>query len=110
MACLGRCHAPMKSRRTSSTGDERHSERWSGPTADSLKESQLAAGRGAFTFPSDVADEPNRNSKPEGSGSRSAAPVTSRARGGRSAPGCSYSRIEQAVLSAPGLDSEYIFA
>ena len=34
---------------TSPTGDERHSERWSGPTADSLKESQLAAGRGAFT-------------------------------------------------------------
>jgi hypothetical protein len=34
---------------TSPTGDERHSERWSGPTADSLNESQLAAGRGAFT-------------------------------------------------------------
>jgi hypothetical protein len=33
----------------SPTGDERHSERWSGPTADSLNESQLAAGRGAFT-------------------------------------------------------------
>src|SRR5215216_2585843 len=39
----------IKSRRTSPTGDERHSERWSGPTADSLKESQLAAGPGAFT-------------------------------------------------------------
>ncbi len=35
----------IKSRRTSPTGDERHSERWSGPNgADSLKESQLAAG------------------------------------------------------------------
>ena len=31
MACLGRCHAPIKSRRTSPTGDERHSKRWSGP-------------------------------------------------------------------------------
>src|SRR4051812_7730466 len=48
-ACWGRCHAPIKSRQTSPTGDERHSERWSGPTADSLNESQLAAGRGAFT-------------------------------------------------------------
>lgn len=48
-ACWGRCHAPIKSRRISPTGDERHSERWSGPTADSLKESQLAAGQGAFT-------------------------------------------------------------
>jgi hypothetical protein len=37
------------SRQTSPTGDERHSERWSGQAADSLKESQLAAGRGAFT-------------------------------------------------------------
>jgi hypothetical protein len=34
---------------TSPTGDERHSERQSGPAADSLNESQLAAGRGAFT-------------------------------------------------------------
>ena len=45
-ACLGRCHAPFKSRRTSPTGDERHNKRKSGPArADSLKESQLAAGR-----------------------------------------------------------------
>ena len=45
-ACWGRCHAPIKSRRTSPTGDERHNKRKSGPTrADSLKESQLAAGR-----------------------------------------------------------------
>ena len=51
---------------TSPTGDERHSERQSSPTADSLKESQLAAGR---TIPSasDITDEPNHNSKPEGS-------------------------------------------
>jgi hypothetical protein len=48
-ACWGRCHAPIKSRQTSPTGDERHSESWSGPTADSLKQSQLAAGQGAFT-------------------------------------------------------------
>jgi hypothetical protein len=33
--------------------------------ADSLKDSQLAAGRGAFHLASDVADDPNRNSKPE---------------------------------------------
>jgi hypothetical protein len=32
---------------TSPIGDERHSDRWSGPTADRLKESQLAAGREA---------------------------------------------------------------
>jgi hypothetical protein len=39
------CHAPIKSRQTSLTGDERHNKRKSGPQADSLKESQLAAGR-----------------------------------------------------------------
>jgi lactoylglutathione lyase len=39
----------IKSRQSIPTGDERHSERWSSPTADSLKESQLAAGRGALT-------------------------------------------------------------
>ena len=44
-ACFGRGHAPIKSRRTSPTGDERHSERQSGHTADSVKASQLAAGR-----------------------------------------------------------------
>ena len=46
-ACCGRCHAPIKSRRTSRTGDERHSEvaqAPNGPTA--CKESQLAAGPG----------------------------------------------------------------
>ena len=45
-ACWGRCHAPIKSRRTSPTGDERHNKRRSGPRADSLKESQLAARSG----------------------------------------------------------------
>ena len=30
-ACYGRCHAPVKSRRTSPTGDERHNTRKSGP-------------------------------------------------------------------------------
>ena len=45
-ACLGRCHAPIKSRRASPTGDERHNKRKSGHPADSLKESQLAARSG----------------------------------------------------------------
>ena len=45
-ACWGRCHAPIKSRRASPTGDERHNKRKSGPPADSLKESQLAARPG----------------------------------------------------------------
>jgi hypothetical protein len=36
---------------TSPTGDERHSESQSGPTADSLKASQLAAGRTLPTRP-----------------------------------------------------------
>jgi hypothetical protein len=39
----------IKSRRNIPTGDERHSERRSGPAADSLKESQLAALHGALT-------------------------------------------------------------
>src|SRR5215213_8193057 len=45
-ACWRRCHASIKSRQTSPTGDERQNRRKSGPCpADSRKESQLAAGR-----------------------------------------------------------------
>src|SRR5712691_11591653 len=36
---------------TSPTGDERHSESESSPTADSVKASQLGAGRSLFTKP-----------------------------------------------------------
>jgi hypothetical protein len=45
MAWWGRGHAPIKSRRTPPTGDERHNTSKSSPPADSLKESQLAGGR-----------------------------------------------------------------
>src|SRR4051795_9375554 len=58
-ACLGRCHAPIKSRRTSPTGDERHSERQSGHPADSVKASQLAAGRSLPSSPDVTAPNPN---------------------------------------------------
>src|SRR5215210_1268842 len=45
-ACWRHCHASIKSRQTSPTGDERQNTRKSGPgPADSLKASQLAAGR-----------------------------------------------------------------
>src|SRR5215213_2076057 len=49
-ACWRRCHASdlfgCTPRRTSPTGDERHNKRKSGPArVDSVKESQLAAGR-----------------------------------------------------------------
>ena len=44
-ACCGRCHAPIKSRQTSLTGDERQNKRKSDPRVDSLNESQLAAGQ-----------------------------------------------------------------
>src|SRR5918995_6967026 len=45
-ACWRRCHASIKSRQTSPIGDERQNKRKSGPDpADSLKVSQLAAGR-----------------------------------------------------------------
>ena len=54
----------IKSRRTSLTGDERHNKRKSDPRVDSLKESQLAAGR-TFSSASDVADTPHHNSKPQ---------------------------------------------
>jgi len=50
---------------TSPTGDERHCESRSAPTADSLKASQLAAGRSPSSRP-DVTTNPN--SKPERSG------------------------------------------
>src|SRR4051812_28431675 len=58
-ACLGRGHAPIKSRRTSPTGDERHSERQSGQRADSVKESQLAAGRSLTPRPDVTGPHPN---------------------------------------------------
>src|SRR3954465_15719007 len=46
-ACWRRCHASIKSRQTSPTGDERQNKRKSGPSpADSLNESQLAARSG----------------------------------------------------------------
>src|SRR5215204_5728166 len=47
MACWGRCHAPIKSRRD--VPDQATSDTTKGsqaPRVDSLKESQLAAGRG----------------------------------------------------------------
>jgi hypothetical protein len=48
------------------TGDERHSERWSDPNgADSLKESQLAAGPGTISTASDITDTADHNSKPD---------------------------------------------
>src|SRR3954463_10281192 len=65
-ACSRRYHASIKSRQTSSTGDERQNKRKSGPSpADSLNESQLAAPVGTISFASDVTDEPNQNSKPQ---------------------------------------------
>jgi hypothetical protein len=57
-ACLGRCHAPIKSRQSIPTGDERHSESQSGPRADSVNASQLAAGRSLSRW-SDVTRNPN---------------------------------------------------
>ena len=78
IACWGRCHAPIKSRRTSPTGDERHSESQSGPTADSVKASQLAAGRSLPSRPdvtapiqtaSVKATAPELSSKPRAPGS-----------------------------------------
>ena len=45
-ACWGRCHAPIKSRRTSPTGDERHNKRKSGHPGRQPQRSQLAARSG----------------------------------------------------------------
>src|SRR5919107_5161736 len=45
-ACLGRCHAPIKSRRTSRPATSDTTKESQAKPADSLKESQLAARSG----------------------------------------------------------------
>jgi hypothetical protein len=63
-ACWGRCHAPIKSRRTSPTGDERHSERWSGPNGRQPERESARRRSRSLHLASDVTDAPNPNSKP----------------------------------------------
>src|SRR5215207_9621219 len=70
--------------KASSTGDERHSERQSGPAADSLKESQLAAGRGAFTSRRTSPTSRIETASLNGAASKTIALVTSRTIGERS--------------------------
>jgi hypothetical protein len=55
MACWGRCHAPIKSRRTSPTGDKRHNKRSQAnrPTASKRVSSPPV---GTFSSASDVTD------------------------------------------------------
>jgi hypothetical protein len=63
-ACWRRCHASIKSRQTSPTGDERQtqaSQALARPTASKRVSSPPV---GTLSFASDVTDEPNRNSKP----------------------------------------------
>src|SRR5215207_7983093 len=73
-ACWRRCHASIKSRQTSPTGDERQNKRKSGPNpADSLKASQLAARSG----PSPPRrTSPTRKSKQQASKREPARPAT----------------------------------
>ena len=102
-ACWGRCHAPIRSRRTSPTGDERHNKRKSGQPADSLKESQLAAGR---DHPPRVGRhrQPNPNSKPR-SGSERRACTDSRRSSGTAARRGHEMRYPRVVSNAARLAS-----
>ena len=69
-ACWGRCHAPIKSRRTSPTGDERHNKRKSGPPGRQPQRESARRPVGTFSSASDVTDDPNHNSKPQASSRR----------------------------------------
>ena len=66
-ACWGRCHAPIKSRRTSPTGDERHNKRKSGPQGRQPQRESARRPVGTLSTSSDVTDTPNPNSKPRSS-------------------------------------------
>ena len=64
-ACWGRCHAPIKSRRASPTGDERHNKRKSGHPGRQPQRESARRPVGTISTASDVTDSPNRNSKPQ---------------------------------------------
>src|SRR4029453_10890003 len=55
-ACWGRCHAPIKSRRTSPTGDERHNKRKSGHTGRQPQRESARRPVGTFSSASDDTD------------------------------------------------------
>jgi hypothetical protein len=55
-ACWGRCHAPIKSRRTSPTGDERHNKRRSDPTGRQPQRESARRPVGTISSASDVTD------------------------------------------------------
>ena len=76
-ACLGRCHAPIKSRRHPRPATSDTTKGSQATQADGLKESQLAPVR---TIPSmsDVTDGPNRNSKPRSGRGVTVAPLPPR--------------------------------
>src|SRR5829696_3925447 len=63
-ACLRRCHACIKSRQTSPTGDERQNKRKSGPSRPTASMRVSSPPVGTISSASDVTDEPNHNSKP----------------------------------------------
>ena len=66
-ACSGRCHAPIKSRRASPTGDERHNKSKSGHPGRQPQRESARRPVGTLPSTSDVTDGPNRNSKPRSS-------------------------------------------
>jgi hypothetical protein len=63
-ACLGRCHAPIRSRRTSRPATSDTTKGSQATPADSLKESQLAARSGPSPRRRTSPTPANRNSKP----------------------------------------------
>src|SRR5215217_184619 len=66
-ACWRRCHASIKSRQTSPTGDERHNRRKSGPSRPTASMRVSSPPVGTIPSASDVTDTANPNSKPRSS-------------------------------------------
>src|SRR3954466_15716689 len=63
-ACWRRCHASIKSRQRSPTGDERQNTRKSGPSRPTASKRVSSPPVGTISTKSDVTDDPNPNSKP----------------------------------------------
>jgi hypothetical protein len=66
-ACFGRCHAPIKSRRTSPTGDERHNKSKSRHPGRQPQRESARRPVGTFTSVSEVTNTADQNSKPQSS-------------------------------------------
>ena len=102
-ACWGRCHAPIKSRRTPRPATSDTTTGSQATTADSLKESQLAARSGPSPPRRTSPTPANRNSKPRSGGVATSGPAARRgssiAIGARETDGCVSMHAARAALT-----------